>query len=59
MAAGFGLLGLTPAAFWSMTPRELAAALRGRLGPQVAGPPGKHDMLALMRRYPDKDAHHG
>ena len=33
MAAGFGLLGLAPAAFWAMTPRELAAALRGRFGP--------------------------
>lgn len=26
MAFGFGVLRLSPAAFWSMTPRELAAA---------------------------------
>jgi uncharacterized phage protein (TIGR02216 family) len=53
MAAGFGLLGLSPAAFWAMTPRELAAALRGRLGPAGAGPPGKEDIAALMRCFPD------
>ena len=33
MAAGLGLLRLRPADFWSMTPRELEAALRGLLGP--------------------------
>lgn len=53
MAAAFGLLGLSPAAFWSMTPRELAAALRGRLGPVGAAPPSKHEVEALMRRFPD------
>lgn len=53
MAAGLGLLGLAPAAFWAMTPRELAAALRGRLGSSVAAPPSKDDVAALMRRYPD------
>jgi uncharacterized phage protein (TIGR02216 family) len=41
MAAGLGVLGLAPAAFWSMTPRELTAALRGRLGPMQAGPPAE------------------
>ena len=33
MAAGLGLLRLPPAHFWSMTPKELEAALRGLLGP--------------------------
>ena len=54
MAAGFGLLGLTPAGFWAMTPRELAAALRGRIGPKPSGPPSRDDISALMRRFPDK-----
>ncbi len=54
MAAGLGLLGLSPATFWSMTPRELAAALRGRLGPPPAGPPSREELSALLRRYPDK-----
>lgn len=53
MAAGFGLLGLAPAAFWAMTPRELAAAMRGRVGPAGIGPPTKEDVAALMRRFPD------
>ncbi len=54
MAAGLGLLGLSPATFWSMTPRELAVALRGRLAPPPASPPSREELSALLRRYPDK-----
>ena len=39
MAAGLGLLRLPPAVFWSMTPKELEAALRGLLGPATPTPP--------------------
>jgi len=53
MAAGLGLLGLAPAAFWAMTPRELAAALRGRLGAGGSAPPSRTDLAAMMRRFPD------
>jgi uncharacterized phage protein (TIGR02216 family) len=54
MAAGLGLLRLRPADFWSMTPRELEAALRGLLGPSHANDPLPRTMLAhLMQRYPD------
>jgi uncharacterized phage protein (TIGR02216 family) len=53
MAMGFGVLALTPAAFWSMTPREFAAAMRGRLGPMPEAPPSKHELAALIARYPD------
>lgn len=53
MATGLGLLGLSSKDFWAMTPRELAAAIRGRLGPQPASPPGKADMRAMMQRFPD------
>lgn len=54
MRTGFGVLRLSPAVLWSMTPRELAAAVEGALGPQ----PGHEaiDRRALDRliaRYPD------
>jgi uncharacterized phage protein (TIGR02216 family) len=55
MAAGLGLLRLRPADFWSMTPRELDAALRALLGPFHADGPLQRPALAdLMSRYPDK-----
>ena len=54
MAAGLGLLRLRPADFWSMTPRELDAALRGLLGPAHSDTPLPRTTLAdLMTRYPD------
>ena len=54
MEIGLGVLGLAPLAFWSLTPRELQAALRGRLG--LSGESAslsRNDLDALMRRYPD------
>lgn len=55
MAVGLGLLRLRPADFWSMTPQELGAALRGLLGPAHGADPMRREMLAsLMRRYPDR-----
>ena len=54
MAAGLGLLRLRPADFWSMTPKELEAALRGLLGPSQADAPLPRSTLAhMMARYPD------
>lgn len=54
MAAGFGTLRLAPAAFWAMTPRELAAALRSHPGVRRASQmPTRSDVEALMRRFPD------
>ena len=54
MAAGLGLLRLRPADFWSMTPKELEAALRGLLGPSPGAEPLSRTTLAhLMSRYPD------
>ena len=54
IAAGLGLLRLRPADFWSMTPRELEAALRGLLGPAYFDTPLPRAALAqLMTRYPD------
>lgn len=54
MAVGLGVLALAPAAFWAMTPRELNAAIRGRLGPLPEAPPSKHDLAAMVARYPDR-----
>ena len=53
MAAGLGLLRLSPATFWSMTPRELAAALRGLLGPAAVDAPPRAAFAQLMTRFPD------
>ncbi|MEW5963553.1 MAG: rcc01693 family protein [Pseudomonadota bacterium] len=54
MAAGLGLLRLEPRAFWSMTPRELAAALGAVVGPGGTGaPPSRRDLAELMQRFPD------
>ncbi len=55
MAAGLGLLRMSPADFWAMTPRELSLALRGALGlPLGAASPARADFDALMQRFPDE-----
>ncbi len=54
MAAGLGLLRLPPAQFWSMTPKELEAALRGLLGPTHADAALPRSALTqMMSRFPD------
>lgn len=52
MAAGLGLLRLSPAHFWAMTPRELERALSAFAGPR-RDPPGRAALEALMRAFPD------
>jgi uncharacterized phage protein (TIGR02216 family) len=55
MAVGFGLLGLEPRAFWSLTLAELDAAVRGRFGAAIsAAPPARRDLERLSERYPDR-----
>lgn len=54
MAAGFGLLRLSPAVFWSLTPKELEAALRGILAPVADVPLPRAALANLMARFPDK-----
>ncbi|MBH0237606.1 phage tail assembly chaperone [Methylobrevis sp. L22] len=49
MRLGFGVLRLGPAAFWAMTPRELAAAA----GRQRPAGPGRDVLATLMAAYPD------
>jgi uncharacterized phage protein (TIGR02216 family) len=52
MGFGFGVLRLSPDAFWRMTLRELAAAVRVVM-PDGLDRFGRDGLRALMRRYPD------
>ena len=54
MAAGFGLLRLSPREFWSMTPREMERAMSVLVGAR-AGAPGRADLAELMQRFPDSN----
>lgn len=53
MRFGFGVLKLSPQAFWSMTPRELAHAIHAVRG-HAPEPIARATMRDLMMRYPDK-----
>jgi uncharacterized phage protein (TIGR02216 family) len=54
MTAGLGVLALAPRVFWAMTPKELDAALRGRLGlTGESEPPTAQDFASLIHRFPD------
>lgn len=55
MAMGLGVLRLPPSHFWSMTPRELAAASLGAFGPPPSrSAPSRVDLTRLMLRFPDR-----
>lgn len=53
MAIGFGVLRLSPAEFWSLSPREFAAALRGLYG-EGAPALSRATFEELRARYPDR-----
>jgi uncharacterized phage protein (TIGR02216 family) len=56
MTAGLGTLRLAPRDFWSMTPRELDAALRGALGLVAVAPAmTRSNLTALMTAFPDSE----
>ena len=52
MAMGLGRLRLSPVAFWAMTPRELAAALRVH-GGEPRQRLNRSSLSELMVRFPD------
>lgn len=52
MAFGLGTLRLSPDAFWRMTPRELAAAIRAVKGHSRA-PFERESFAVLSKRFPD------
>lgn len=58
MAVGFGVMRLSPQAFWSMTPREFAAALDAVAG-DAEEAPNRADLSDLMLLYPDGMFHEG
>lgn len=49
---GLGVLRLSPAEFWRMTPRELACAIEALSG--AGAPLDRAGLSELMRRYPDE-----
>jgi uncharacterized phage protein (TIGR02216 family) len=53
LAIGLGILRLPSDCFWRMTPRELAAAMRGLFG-EPGGPPDRATLDELARRFPDR-----
>ena len=56
MAAGLGVLKLSPRHFWSMTPREFAAAVAPETARrQLEAPPPRSALDDLMQRYPDEE----
>lgn len=57
MQVGFGVLRLSPDAFWRMTPRELAAAITALRGGHVETM-GRARLDELMQRFPDREADH-
>jgi uncharacterized phage protein (TIGR02216 family) len=50
LALGLGALGWTPATFWAATPREFAAALGRRRGPE---PLSRAAFERLLAAHPD------
>ncbi|GGK29815.1 phage tail assembly chaperone [Salinarimonas ramus] len=54
LETALGPLGWTPDTFWRATPRELAAAVAGRLGRARAGAPTRDTLAALMAAFPDR-----
>lgn len=55
MGFGLGALRLSPRDFWRMTPRELAAAMRGPAPPSPAA--DRAGLAALMAAFPDGAKH--
>ena len=54
MEIGLGVLGLAPAVFWALTPKEFDAALSGRFGARASRAPlSRLELDALMQLFPD------
>ena len=53
MALGLTVWRLPPAAFWRLTPREIATALEG-LKSRRFSPPERAALHALLERFPDE-----
>ncbi|WP_280136305.1 rcc01693 family protein [Nitratireductor soli] len=53
MGFALGVLRLSPAVFWSMSPRELECVL-GALPAGTMAAPARADLADLMQRFPDR-----
>jgi len=53
MKAGLGILALSPADFWAMTPKELATALTAITGENTSQTLNRTDFDNLLQRFPD------
>ncbi len=53
MRFGLGRLRLPPAHFWSLTPRELAAAASAH-APAISPPLDRSGLAALLALFPDR-----
>ena len=54
IGVGIGLLHLSPDDFWSMTPREITAAMNLLFGDeQKHKAPGRDCLERLMQKFPD------
>lgn len=57
MRLGLGRLRIAPRTFWTMTPREFAAAVEGAgLARRAAGTMPRDRLEAMMRAHPDRSA---
>ncbi len=54
MAMGLGYLRLPPDQFWSMTAKELEAAITGLSGGDVARPLMRSGLEELLLQFPDE-----
>ena len=52
MGFAFAVLRLSPGAFWSMTPKEVSAAI-DTVCPRFQQRPGRSDLDRLISRFPD------
>ncbi len=52
MGFAFAVLRLSPRAFWSMTPKEISAAI-DTVSPRSRQRPERSDLDRLMSRFPD------
>jgi uncharacterized phage protein (TIGR02216 family) len=59
MQFGFGVLRLSSASFWALTPRELAAAFEARSARSRVQSPLRRDLETLMATFPDTENHDG
>jgi uncharacterized phage protein (TIGR02216 family) len=62
MRFGFGVMRLSSRDFWSLTPRELAAAFEATNGRSRGAAIRPDDFSALMARFPDevkREVRHG